>query len=932
MSICKRTLFLLLVILGTACATTAYFCDTANAASGVTIRRIADSVDEHMLNTSLDVGKTNAGFDIKYKISGFTEKNHTWSSSDTSIFTVSENSDSTATIKGAAPGIAKLNLKVIGTDKETYTDSVYVSVVDRFSPDRKGKTIKRTMMYRSARMGDDNRNERGYVPNGTELTVLGQSAGFYRVLWEEYNIDDGLNNGYGYVAKSNIKIYSCEVTYDANGGSGSMAGQTVIYGTAANLKENSFNRTGYTFTGWSTKKDGSGKSYADGADVTTAFSSAGSVTLYAKWKANVCNLFYDANGGKGNVAGQTITYSKAATARANDFARQGYTFTEWNTKKDGSGKSYKEGSDISKAFPGGGNVTLYAQWKEILVSSISVNADTITGQPGQTINPGAKALPANALNKTISYSSSNSDVASISSNGTVTLKGQGTAEITAKSNNGKKAMVYVSVYEQISDLKNHTLTEIKGYTKVKTDLSKSAANNNIKLKAMEKNEDVSVLGECKGRYYISCGNYRGFVMKNALEIPLVKLKILGGKIELKKRQKRALKVKYIPSITTQKNVTWKSNKKTIATVSRRGVVLGKAIGKFTISASAYGLSTKVGGSIATCRNIDWTRKRNVKETTIWKKGKLKRDKTMQGLTGFGKTIFFIRLQRNNRATQHAKLYRCSIKDGNGKYKVDEVYEFPENKHVGHGNGMTLLNKNNLFIAPCVEWRKDSSKRIVYRVSAEKHHLGKQVKKYYIKDGKLANGKKFKATAIKKINSIATWKYKHKKYLIMNCTYDLESNSRKNYVFGIVSNTLRCKYKFDTPVPYSRDGHPAAQQGATVSIDNNKYYLVVSQGKRTIGYCTKEKFRSIWGRSYVYRFELKIKNNELKAVSDATYRLSGGTRGKKITRKSGRKNNAEYYNKFEMEDLYIYRSKGRTRLFFNSEGGENLIDFIGMFKE
>jgi hypothetical protein len=73
----------------------------------------------------------------------------------------------------------------------------------------------------------------------------------------------------------------------------------------------------------------------------------------------------------------------------------------------------------------------------------------------------------------------------------------------------------------------------------------------------------------------------------------------------------ALDSKYIPSITTQKNVTWKSNKKTIATVSRRGVVLGKAIGKFTISASAYGLSTKVGGSIATCRNIDWTRKRNV---------------------------------------------------------------------------------------------------------------------------------------------------------------------------------------------------------------------------------------------------------------------------------------------------------------------------------
>ena len=263
MSICKRTLLFVLIVLGIVCVTATYVCDTTNAASGVTIRRIADSVDEHMLNTSLDVGKTNAGFDIKYKISGFTEKSHTWSSSDTSIFFVSENSDGTVTIKGAAPGIAKLNLKVIGTDKETYTDSVYVSVIDRFSPDRKGKTTKRTMMYRSARTGDDNRNERGYVPNDTELTVLGQSAGFYRVLWEKYNIDDGLNNGYGYVAKRDIKIYSCKVIYDANGGSGSMAGQTVIYGTVAKLKGNSFNRTGYTFTGWNTKKDGGGKSYAD---------------------------------------------------------------------------------------------------------------------------------------------------------------------------------------------------------------------------------------------------------------------------------------------------------------------------------------------------------------------------------------------------------------------------------------------------------------------------------------------------------------------------------------------------------------------------------------------------------------------------------------------------------------------------------------------
>ena len=42
------------------------------------------------------------------------------------------------------------------------------------------------------------------------------------------------------------------VTFDANGGSGTMAPQTSTANVAANLTANAFTRTGYTFTGWNT--------------------------------------------------------------------------------------------------------------------------------------------------------------------------------------------------------------------------------------------------------------------------------------------------------------------------------------------------------------------------------------------------------------------------------------------------------------------------------------------------------------------------------------------------------------------------------------------------------------------------------------------------------------------------------------------------------
>ena len=70
------------------------------------------------------------------------------------------------------------------------------------------------------------------------------------------------------------------ITFDANGGSGTMSIQTID--NSKKLSPNCFYREGYTFAGWATTADGA-VVYTDGQEVTATNEDKGPVTLYAKW-------------------------------------------------------------------------------------------------------------------------------------------------------------------------------------------------------------------------------------------------------------------------------------------------------------------------------------------------------------------------------------------------------------------------------------------------------------------------------------------------------------------------------------------------------------------------------------------------------------------------------------------------------------------------
>jgi uncharacterized repeat protein (TIGR02543 family) len=94
------------------------------------------------------------------------------------------------------------------------------------------------------------------------------------------------------------------VTYDSNGGSGSIAADTVYYGSSYTTKSNSFERTGYTFNGWNTKSDGKGTSYSAGGSISNI---SANITLYAQWKPISYTITYTLDGG--TVSGNPTSYT-----------------------------------------------------------------------------------------------------------------------------------------------------------------------------------------------------------------------------------------------------------------------------------------------------------------------------------------------------------------------------------------------------------------------------------------------------------------------------------------------------------------------------------------------------------------------------------------------------------------------------------------------
>ena len=247
------------------------------------------------------------------------------------------------------------------------------------------------------------------------------------------------NPGSAYSGNANLTLYavwsesSYSVWLDPNGGSIQTFSVTVTHNSLYGALPEPV-RVDYTFTGWYTAKEG-------GTRVTseTVVSSTVSHTLYDHWNRQKWIVMHP-NGGDGETEWTCLEYpGEFVDIPTSCYTRAGYKMIGWSTSKTATVPEYGLDKEyIVITYDENGDIKLYAVWEAIPVTSVTLNQTTASLKKGETLTLTATVAPSDAANKSVTWSSGNTSVATVSTSGVVTAVGEGTAVITVTTADGGK--------------------------------------------------------------------------------------------------------------------------------------------------------------------------------------------------------------------------------------------------------------------------------------------------------------------------------------------------------------------------------------------------------------------------------------------------------------------------------------------------------------
>ncbi|MGG5372746.1 bacterial Ig-like domain-containing protein [Enterococcus sp. AZ196] len=157
----------------------------------------------------------------------------------------------------------------------------------------RAKTVKVTYNENFGSKPNEVTKEYGFgnTVNLSEVAVP-KRTGYEFVGWSNSNVAtvEDFKDGEKISFTSDKTVYAIwkantyTISFDANGGTGTMADLPMIYDVEKAIPENTFSRKNYIFQGWSTKDSGSKEFQDKGAVKNLTDKANGSVTLYAVWK------------------------------------------------------------------------------------------------------------------------------------------------------------------------------------------------------------------------------------------------------------------------------------------------------------------------------------------------------------------------------------------------------------------------------------------------------------------------------------------------------------------------------------------------------------------------------------------------------------------------------------------------------------------------
>ncbi len=311
--------------------------------------------------------------------------------------------------------------------------------------------------------------------------------------------------------------------------------------------------------------------------------------------------------------GESVTL--AATVKPDNATNKTVSWSSSNASVasvDASGKvsAVAEGTATITAKAGDKTATcsVTVTKKVVAVESVTLDKSSLELNEGETATLTATVKPDNASDKTVTWSSSKTSVATVDANGKVTAVAEGTATITAKAGN-KSATCSVTVTKNVVAVESITLdksslelNEGETATLVATVKPDNATNKTVtwsssrtSVATVDANGKVTAVAEGTATITAQAGDKTATctvtVKKNVVAVESVTID--KSSLELTEGETATLVATVKPDNATNKTVTWSSSNQSVATVDQNGTVTAVAEGNTTITA-------KAGDKTATC--------------------------------------------------------------------------------------------------------------------------------------------------------------------------------------------------------------------------------------------------------------------------------------------------------------------------------------------
>ena len=302
-------------------------------------------------------------------------------------------------------------------------------------------------------------------------------------------------------------------------------------------------------------------------------------------------------------AGETVTLT--ATVKPDDATDKTVTWSTSDasvaTVNDGVVTAKKVGTATITAKAGYKSATCEITVVATPVTSVTLNKTSASVKAGETVTLTATVKPDDATDKTVTWSTSDATVATVS-NGVVTAKKVGTATITAKAGDKSATCEITVVATPVTAVTlNKTYVSLKAGETVTltatvkpddaTDKTVTWGSSDESVAKVE-NGIVTAIGKGLSTITAKAGDTSATCMVT-VSVPVENVTLNKTELVLQKGQEEVLVALVSPDDATDKTINWSSSNVSVVRVDQNGAVAAEGAGTAVITASA-------GTKSATC--------------------------------------------------------------------------------------------------------------------------------------------------------------------------------------------------------------------------------------------------------------------------------------------------------------------------------------------